>query len=775
MPPMKTSLLKLLQYLQNRLNHKRAGELLSSEQLHHVLKGAAFGFYDWHVSSGEFRVDEHWLAILGYLPGEMQVDASVIPSLVEASDRELVRHRLFEAIATDDPFIIEFRGVHKQGRLCWVRSTGSVISRDSKTGAPLRVCGAMQDISSIKQGERERDEYLQFFEMSSDLMMIGKLDGKLLKVNKATLDTLGFTEAEIYSLDLMDLTHPDDKHDTMHEFRRQMQAGETLNFENRCLCKDGSYRWLSYRSTFSQELGLSYATARDITESKRIQEALRQQQDRYNALVDNTEDVIMEFDRHHRHTYVNNAVAKAIGLKPEDFLGKTHEEMGFPKALCNLWEDAIERVFVTGQPFTTYFEAENPGGLMRVDWSVFPGIVINGEVRTVLNVSRDITQYMRMEEDLRRMQKLSSLGVLAGGIAHDFNNILTILFGNISLAKNYIGADHKSYQSLDKAEVAFQRATHLTSQLLTFAKGGEPVKEDVSIAALIEEVVKFDLSGSNVKLVFAAPADLWHARVDKGQISQVFSNLATNANQAMPEGGHLYIAIDNCVLARNEVMSHEGGDYLKFTVRDEGTGIAEEHLDKIFDPYFTTKEKGSGLGLATVHSIIMRHEGHISVESVVGNGTTLTIYLPASSAAHAVAATSHNTDAAAVSRQARVLVMDDEEMICQLCTAYLTAQGYSVDVAHEGKEAIRKYDAQAQAGAPYDCLIMDLTIPGGMSGKEAIAEIRQRNPQVKAIVSSGYAADPVMANFREHGFSGFIPKPFQLSALHEEIKRVLAE
>jgi two-component system cell cycle sensor histidine kinase/response regulator CckA len=772
---MQNTILKLLQFLQNRLERKRPGELLSSNQLHSVLKGAALGFYDWHVPSGEFRVDEHWLAILGYEPGELYVDASVIPTLVEPSDREFVKQRLFDAITSDDPFTIDFRGVHKQGRLCWVRSTGSVIQRDAKTGAPLRVCGAMQDISSIKQGERERDEFMQFFEMSSDLMMIAKLDGKFVKVNKATLDTLGFSEEEIYSIDIMDLAHPDDVAGTTEEFHRQMQSGVTLSFENRIRRKDGSYRWLSYRSAFSHELGLSYATARDVTESKRIQEALRQQQERYNALVDNTADVIMEFDRQHRHTYVNNAVTKAIGLTPEDFMGKTHEEMGFPHDLCVLWEDAIERVFVSGQSYSTYFEADNPGGRMRVDWSVFPGLVIDGEVKTVLNVSRDITQYMRMEEDLRRMQKLSSLGVLAGGIAHDFNNILTILFGNLSLAKGYVEPDHKSYQALDKAEVAFQRATHLTSQLLTFAKGGEPVKQDVSIAALIEEVVKFDLSGSNVKQVFSAPADLWHASVDKGQISQVFSNLATNANQAMPEGGHLYISIDNSVLGRNEVMGLEAGNYLKFIVRDEGIGIPEEHLDKIFDPYFTTKEKGSGLGLATVHSIITRHEGHISVESTVGKGTTLLLYLPAASSTQQEQASSLAPATGPVKQQARVLVMDDEAMICQLCSSYLTAQGYLVDVAHDGHEAIRKYDAAMLAGTPYDCLVMDLTIPGGMSGKEAITEIRKRDPNVRAIVSSGYAADPVMANFREHGFSGFIPKPFQLNALHQEIKRVLAE
>ncbi|MES2605609.1 MAG: PAS domain S-box protein [Pseudomonadota bacterium] len=624
--------------------------------------------------------------------------------------------------------------------------------------------------------ELQPQEFYKFFQMSTDLMIIGQLGGRILKVNQGTVDALGYSEEEFRNLLVIEIVHADDRRATLAELERQMKTGTSVDFENRCVCKDGSYRWLSWRARFDHKSGLSYATARDITESKRIQEELRQQQIRYNALVDNTTDVIMEFDRAHRHTYCNKAVIAAIGLTPEAFIGKTHEEMGFPKHLCDIWEHAIERVFVTGQPYTTYFEADNPGGLMKVDWSVFPGIVIDGEVITVLNVSRDITQYRKVEEELARMQKLNSLGVLAGGIAHDFNNILTILFGNISLAKSLSPIDHKSYMALEQAEVAFQRATHLTSQLLTFAKGGEPVVQDVSISSLIDEVVHFDLSGSNVRLELNRPADLWQARVDTGQISQVFSNLAMNAKQAMPDGGHLYISVENCTLQRNDVPGIEdGGKYLKFIVRDEGCGIGEEDIDKIFDPYFSTKKKGSGLGLATVYSIINRHGGHISVESTVDVGTAFTLYLPASEEAANDETPLVQAAVAAEPGQARLLVMDDEDMIGELCITYLSMKGYEVHRAKDGKEAIEMYGAAVKAGKAYDCMIMDLTIPGGMSGEVALVQIQQQHPSARAIVSSGYAADPVMANYKSHGFSGRISKPFRLASLEEEIRRVLTE
>lgn len=519
-------------------------------------------------------------------------------------------------------------------------------------------------------------------------------------------------------------------------------------------------------------------TVQDITVQKEAQQALRRQQELHASLLNNTEDVICHFDREHRHTYVNPAIAGIWNFAPEEYIGKTRREMGFPPELCQRWDDSIEEVFRSGKPHRDISHYEAPAGSVCVYWYAFPGLMENGEVVSVFTVSRDITDYVRAEEELRKMQKLSSLGVLAGGIAHDFNNILTALFGNIALARSYLPPEHRSQASLDLAEQAFHRATHLTSQLLTFAKGGDPVKQDVSIASFIEEVVKFDLSGSNVKLVFSAPADLWKARVDKAQIAQVFSNLASNANLAMPQGGHLHLALENCSITDGTVPGLAPGDYLRCSMRDEGVGIRSADLDKILDPYFSTRREGSGLGLATVYSIVTKHGGHIAVQSRVGEGSTFTLYLPASNqgAAPEVPRDSTPPDTPkARNNSGRILIMDDERMICELGATFLGSKGYQVDTAHDGQQAIALYTASLQQGVDYDCLLMDLTIPGGMSGKDALTEILKLDPDARAIVSSGYAADPVMANYEAYGFKGCITKPFFISALLSEIRRVLDE
>lgn len=748
---------------------------LALDQLHYVLKGSSLGFWDWNPGLDSYYVDDRWLEILGYERGEIPITRHSIFNLIIDADRKSVNDAFDHFMMYDDNFSLEFRCKHKLGHAVWVRSSAAVVTRDLRSGSPLRLCGTHEDMTRHKQGEAEREEFYKFFQMSSDLMMISRPDGSLNKVNPAVFEIMGYTQEELLSMHIIDWVHPEDRAMTQKEHLRQSLSGAIINFENRCLCKDGSIKWLSWHATFNLSEGVSYATARDVTESKKIQLELKQQQELYAALVTNTDDVIMQFDREHRHTYVNSPVIKSLQLAPEEFIGKTHQEMGFPDALCEIWEDAIERVFISGKPVSTFFDMVNANGPVRIDWNVYPGLVVNGEVKRVFSVSRDITQHMNIENELRKMQKLNSLGVLAGGIAHDFNNILTVLFGNIALAKSSIPPEHKGFSSLEQAEKAFLRATHLTSQLLTFAKGGDPVKQDVSISSFIEEVVQFDLSGSNVKLEFETAPNLWKARVDKGQISQVFSNLATNANQAMPQGGRLYISITNVSLRFGDIPGLDKGQYLKFMVEDSGVGIKDSDIDKIFDPYFTTKKQGSGLGLATVYSIVSKHGGSISVSSSPGNGAIFSIYLPASNSEAEFGEDTRDDITAQTNTSSRILIMDDEAMICELSSTYLSGQGYKVETAKDGKQAINLYTQAFDQGEPFDCVIMDLTIPGGMSGKEALDEILKLHPQAKAIVSSGYAADPVMANYQSFGFKGSISKPFYISTLHAEIKKVLGE
>ncbi|MDX1971732.1 MAG: PAS domain S-box protein [Candidatus Sumerlaeia bacterium] len=399
-----------------------------------------------------------------------------------------------------------------------------------------------------------------------------------------------------------------------------------------------------------------------------------------------------------------------------------------------------------------------------------------GKPLRIQGIKQDITEKRRAEQELEKMNKLESIGTLAGGIAHDFNNILTGIFANISLALAELHPSHSAYECLQEAEHSINRATRLTKQLLTFAKGGDPIKETASLSELLKEVARFDLSGSSIKPLFAIPNGLWNALVDKGQIQQVFSNLIINAKQAMPKGGTLRISLENLVLNDSKLPSLKPGEYLKATIADEGIGIDPQHLSRIFDPYFTTKSGGNGLGLATVYSIVTKHGGHIEVASQVGKGTTFTVYLPA---VHHTPSpvnrkkTKSSSPILPLFHNKRILVLDDEEAILNVCRRMLERNGFQVETVMSGEQAIGLFKQYQSKGNPFDLVLMDLTLPGGLSGCETAKELLQIEPGLRCIVSSGYAEDPIIANYREHGFSGFINKPYTISQLLDVLERVL--
>ncbi|NOY12713.1 MAG: response regulator, partial [Deltaproteobacteria bacterium] len=362
---------------------------------------------------------------------------------------------------------------------------------------------------------------------------------------------------------------------------------------------------------------------------------------------------------------------------------------------------------------------------------------------------------------------------LAGGIAHDFNNLLMGLFGNLSLIKRRLESEHPAFKFVDRAEQSLHRATHLTRKLLTFAKGGAPVREQVSLGELVEEIVSFDLSGSNVRPVFVQTDDLWAADVDKGQIQQVFSNLAINADQAMPDGGHLYIELQNFDNSFGDCTDLAAGKYIKAQVRDEGTGIDPKVQKFIFDPYFSTKQTGRGLGLASVYSIITRHKGVINVNSETGRGTTFTFYLPAADGSAREKQRVSDTSAGAINLSAKVLVMDDDDSVLDIVAEMLETMGCTVVTAKNGQEAVELFRQARLAGRPFDVVSLDLTVPGGGGGKETIKQLLQLDPQAKVIVSSGYADDPVMARYADYGFTAVITKPYIFDQLHKVIGGVL--
>ena len=394
---------------------------------------------------------------------------------------------------------------------------------------------------------------------------------------------------------------------------------------------------------------------------------------------------------------------------------------------------------------------------------------IKNDTKHCQTIFSDVTEQKKMEQELLKMQKLESIGILAGGIAHDLNNILMAVIGGISLAKSYKDPLDKD-RILTEAETASIQIKDLTTQLLTFAKGGTPVMKTMSIVRLLRDSALFALRGSNVKCEFVIPDDLKPVNIDEGQINQVINNLIINAQQAMPNGGIIWLRCENINISSDSGLSLNPGEYVKITIQDEGIGIPEDHINKIFDPFFTTKQKGSGLGLTTSYSIIQKHNGYITVKSTQGAGTAFYIYLPASFAETPLIA---QEEERAIEGKGRILFMDDEEPIRTLVSEMLNILGYATTTANDGDEAIELYQQAIDLDKPYNLVIMDLTVPGGMGGKDAIKELMKIDPTVKAIVSSGYSSYDILSNFRVHGFKDFIAKPYRLKQLSEVVNKVL--
>jgi PAS domain S-box-containing protein len=510
---------------------------------------------------------------------------------------------------------------------------------------------------------------------------------------------------------------------------------------------------------------------RDITERKKAEEALRESEAKYSALIEQARDAVIIL-QDGVIKYCNKAAAEITGYTQETLLG-----MPFLDPIQSDSRDIVAQRYqarLAGKEVPNVYELQvlrQDGTLKDVEAS---GVVIQYEGKPADMVFiRDITERKRMEDELAKMQKLESLGTLAGGIAHDFNNILTGILGNVSLAKSYIEPKGKVFDRLVEAEKASLRAKDLTQQLLTFARGGAPITKTASIARLIEESATFALRGSKVKCEFSLPVDLSPVEIDEGQISQVISNLVLNADEAMPEGGIIEIRAKNTVVSAKDVSSLSEGKYVQIDINDHGVGIAKQHLQRIFDPYFTTKQKGSGLGLSTAYSIIKNHSGHIAVGSKLGVGTTFHIYLPVSE--KPVPVEEQAVAETLVLDEGRILVMDDEEDIRELLGSVLGEVGYEVEFTREGAEAIEQYVEAKDSGQPFDAVILDLTVPGGVGGKEVIEKLLEIDPEVKAIVSSGYSTDPIMADFRKYGFRGVIAKPYKIGELKEIVRRVITE
>ena len=595
--------------------------------------------------------------------------------------------------------------------------------------------------------------------------------GCFLDVNTALAQRLDRNANELVGACAWDMFPPDVAERRASYFNRAIHSGGLVSFED-----ERAGRWhetVYYPIRDAQGKVVKVALlSRDITSRKRMEESLRLSEANYRAIFSAMNDTIFIHDiETGKILDVNQKMCEMYGYSSEEIRSLNVEAISSGKPPYT--QDHAMRWIkeaVDGEPQLFEWLAKDKSG--RLFWVEvnLKRAVIGGQPR-LLAVVRDITVRKQMEEELAKVQRLESLGILAGGIAHDFNNMLTGIFANISMAKLYGDLHDDISQLLTDAEAACVRAKGLTHQLLTFAKGGEPIKKTIRLSRLIGETARFALSGSSMRCECSLPDDIWPVEADEAQISQVIHNMVMNADQSMAEGGIIKIRMENVILGRKEYAKTRGGKYVRVSIEDQGCGIAEKQLSKIFDPFFTTKEKGRGLGLTISYSIVNRHGGFIETVSTVGVGTTFDIYLPASEKA---LTDTERTKVKPVRGEGRVLLIDDEDIVRRSAKEILKRLGYEVELARDGAEGVTFYKEARDSGRPFHAVIIDLTIPGAMGGKHAIQRFLKIDPEAKVIVSSGYSDDPVMSNFREHGFSGVIGKPYTVEELGGVLHNVIA-
>lgn len=613
---------------------------------------------------------------------------------------------------------------------------------------------------------------------SSNPLCITSIEGVILKANNAYWGIWqGINEKEMQCCK----SRPGVFCDTDSCPLQQIKSGKEEVLQEASKDVDGTIRTFiitarPFRDIHGKLVGI-VESFQDISERKKVELALASEREQLAVTLRSIGDGVITTDLNAKIVLINRITEQLTGWSQEEAVGKPVEQIfniineKTGKPCQSPVEDVLDSGKSIGLLDNTALLARD-GRQYSIEDSGAPIFNKDSEIIGAVLVFRDVTEERKDKEELFKAQKLESVGVLAGGIAHDFNNILAAILGNIELAGMSIDSTDAAHPLLEAAQKASLRAKDLTQQLLTFSKGGDPVKQITSIRSTITESTNFVLHGSSLSCKFSIPDDLWLVDIDPGQITQVIQNLVINAKDAMPEGGYLRISGAN-VRGQSSDSPARLADtgYITISVADDGCGIAEEHLEKIFDPYFSTKQEGSGLGLAITHSIIQKHHGHIDVQSEVGVGTVFTIYLPVSE--KQVLPDSVVEDSSPETSKAKIIVMDDDATVRKIAMLMLNNLGHEALAATDGNNAIEMYNEHKKTGKAVDVLIMDLTIPGGMGGKEAVQELLKSAPDAKVIVASGYSNDPVMADYKQYGFKAAISKPFLLDELRKTLKEVL--
>lgn len=634
-----------------------------------------------------------------------------------------------------------------------------------------------EDFNSLIQRFGSKSDFIEFMYMNSpNFVLINDLQGNFVYANK--LDFIGYTNEELkQEKNLFNLVHPDDRRLMEQYLSKILQVGTLSNVEYRFLHKKGYYVYLNTNATLikdkkGENIGVLTST-HDITDKKEAEEKLVKSQKFYKSLFANMIDgfayhriVLNKNGKPIDYLFldINEAFSKITGLT-KDILGKPVTEV-----IPGIENDPADWIGRYGEI------ALNPNKSIIFESEALPlkkTFLVHAyspEKGYFVAIFTDITEKKKGEEDRLNLLKLESLSLLAGGIAHDYNNLLTSILGNVNLIQMDNNIDIINPHLLNSIEKATHRAKDLTNQLLTFSKGGEPIIKSVSIKKVVEEAVSLSLIGSKSKAIIECRDKFCKVMGDEGQLNQVLSNILINADQSMDKGGIIKIVISSVSIPPEEIAELEVGTFIKITIQDTGKGIPKEIMPHIFDPYFTTKPTGTGLGLATAYSIIKRHKGCIKIQTEKNIGSTFDIYLPLSDEIHSIKEEKPFDEE---NFRGKILFMDDNEEIQLMMTKMLALMGFEVDVVSDGIDAITNYCNAFKNNDPYQLVILDLTIPGGLGGKETIKKILENDPDCKAIVASGYSNDPILSDYESYGFKGRILKPFTIQQLKKSISDVL--
>ncbi|MFI5335780.1 MAG: ATP-binding protein [Opitutales bacterium] len=741
------------------------------------------GFFDLNFLRNEVHYSPAWKRMLGYGESSLADTYDTWLSLIHPDDTAAAPDRLAGRTAAvgGRPFSVEYRLKHAHGHYVWVQSVG--VQLYGPNGALQRVVGAHLDIQDRKDFEESSlhaEERMQAL-TERGRMAIFDLDftGERTWLSPAFKGMLGYAETELP--------------DTNASFLRALPATETTgglpgyflaNAPGQAVCHDtlrllhrnGSDLWVyaGYVRLFSRkrELQRVLGFLAPLPEGAAAAGPGGLPPEHLAILLEEMREGVLVTDVRGQVVYVNLAAARLLGQDAVKALGQpvaeifrlVHRLSGAPG------ENPLDRALALGEPtaLNNEFSLEpGPGAKPQpVTFSCRPALDAAGAPAGAVLVFRNPEEMTLTPEELVRANRFDSLGQLASGIAHDFNNLLTTILGGVSLAK-----DNHDYSGLENSERACLTAKSLSKQLLAFAKGGAATRQVIKPAELLADAVRLSSAGSAVKVDLTTPDELGTICVDRAQLLQVFQNLVINAIQAMPAGqGNIWVNAGNVTLAEGQIPPLAPGSYVGLEVRDNGSGIKPENLERIFDPFFTTKKTGTGLGLATVLSIIKRHGGQLGVDSELGVGTTFTVFLPRAEQEAEVEA--RRPLSVNFNRTGRVLFMDDDPDITHLTAGMLESLGYKYDLAKNGEEAIQLYKRYLNIGRPYDTVIMDLTVIGGMGGEQCFKALRDLDPEVRAIVASGYDSDDMARQFLDMGFCGYLTKPYRVGELGGIIKKV---